>query len=67
MGRIATRDIVQFVAYRDFSNEGETDEETARSKLAKEVLAEVPDQFLSYMNPSIFHLLESFGKKVLGG
>ena len=45
-GRIADRDIVQFVPFRDFSKYGGISGES----LARAVLAEVPDQFLSYMN-----------------
>ncbi|KAK4291325.1 hypothetical protein Pmani_035840 [Petrolisthes manimaculis] len=46
-GRYAARDIVQFVPFRDFIK-GTTDN-IARFKLAREVLAEVPDQIMSYM------------------
>ena len=37
------RDIVQFVAMRDFQSE------TAQYHLPKAVLEEIPDQFMSYM------------------
>lgn len=47
-GRYATRDIVQFVSFRDFLKGG-GDPSSAGLKLAREVLAEVPDQLLSYM------------------
>lgn len=47
-GRYAERDIVQFVPFRNFL-QGTGDPGSARLRLAKEVLAEVPDQFLSYM------------------
>ena len=65
-GRQASRDIVQFVPFRDFLKGvegsrgggrgtgpvalgGRIDPNTARLRLAREVLAEVPDQFLSFM------------------
>lgn len=44
-GRTAERDIVQFVPFRDFQTHGIL----ASDLLSKEVLAEVPDQLLSYM------------------
>lgn len=44
-GRTASRDIVQFVEYNKFLKKGKLN----MYKLAKEVLAEVPDQFISYM------------------
>ncbi|XP_073229947.1 copine-8-like isoform X2 [Porites lutea] len=44
-GRNAERDIVQFVPFRDFQTQGAL----AGDLLTKEVLAEVPDQLLSYM------------------
>lgn len=49
-GRVAERDIVQFVPFREFIG-GVYGDDLARSQamLAKEVLAEIPDQFLSYM------------------
>ncbi|XP_045582788.2 copine-8 [Procambarus clarkii] len=47
-GRYAARDIVQFVPFRDFLKGG-GDPHMARLKLAREVLAEVPGQVLSYM------------------
>ncbi|XP_076063953.1 copine-8-like [Oratosquilla oratoria] len=47
-GRYAERDIVQFVPFRDFL-QGGLDPHTARQRLAREVLAEVPHQFISYM------------------
>lgn len=47
-GRFAERDIVQFVPFRNFL-QGTGDPGSARLRLAKEVLAEVPDQLLSYM------------------
>ncbi|XP_059152171.1 copine-8-like [Physella acuta] len=48
-GRYAERDIVQFVAFRDFLT-GRGSMDVSRALLAKEVLAEIPDQILSYMN-----------------
>lgn len=47
-GRVAARDIVQFVPLRNFIKEG-IDLHMTRLHLAKEVLAEVPDQFLGFM------------------
>ncbi|XP_046386198.1 copine-8-like isoform X2 [Ischnura elegans] len=47
-GSRAVRDIVQFVPLRNFMQPG-VDHYTAMAKLAKEVLAEVPNQFISYM------------------
>lgn len=47
-GRYASRDIVQFVPFRDFLK-GNGDPRTARLRLAREVLAEIPDQVISYM------------------
>lgn len=43
----AQRDIVQFVPFNKFLAMG--DSGTARNRLAQEVLAEIPKQFLSYM------------------
>ncbi|XP_071448546.1 copine-8-like [Hetaerina americana] len=47
-GSRAVRDIVQFVPLRNFMKSG-VDYHTAMVTLAKEVLAEIPSQFLSYM------------------
>ncbi|XP_068226993.1 copine-8-like isoform X2 [Palaemon carinicauda] len=47
-GRYAVRDVVQFVPFMQFLKGG-GDPLSARMKLAREVLAEVPDQILSYM------------------
>ncbi|XP_052824651.1 copine-8 isoform X2 [Octopus bimaculoides] len=49
-GKYAERDIVQFVPMRNFtfSNQGDNSL-TIQARLAKEVLEEIPDQFLSYM------------------
>lgn len=43
----AQRDIVQFVPFNKFLAMGDT--EIAGNRLAREVLAEIPKQFLSYM------------------
>nr|XP_022302615.1 copine-8-like isoform X2 [Crassostrea virginica] len=43
----AERDIVQFVPFNDFLNRGNM--VLSQAALAKEVLAEIPEQFLSYM------------------
>ena len=51
-GRVASRDIVQFVPFRNFlpqKNVGNYDSNIAQSKLAKEVLAEIPAQLIGYM------------------
>ena len=52
-GRYAERDIVQFVPFRDFLNTqgggGPVDYVQSQARLAKEVLEEVPEQFLSFM------------------
>ena len=45
-GRLAQRDIVQFVPLRRLAT---GDPATVRTRLAREVLAEVPAQFLGYM------------------
>ncbi|CAB4010756.1 copine-8-like isoform X1 [Paramuricea clavata] len=49
-GREAERDIVQFVPFRDYlgghNNRGDV---TSGARLAKDVLEELPDQFLEYM------------------
>ncbi|KAM9705303.1 copine-8-like [Menidia menidia] len=47
-GRLAERDIVQFVPFRDYMDRG-GNQVLSMARLAKDVLAEVPDQFLSYM------------------
>ncbi|XP_064632311.1 copine-8-like isoform X2 [Lineus longissimus] len=46
-GRVAARDIVQFVPFREFL--GNNTLAVSQARLAKEVLAEVPDQVISYM------------------
>ncbi|XP_034019025.1 copine-8 [Thalassophryne amazonica] len=47
-GRAAERDIVQFVPFRDFIDRSGS-HILSMARLAKDVLAEIPDQFLSYM------------------
>ena len=47
-GKMAVRDIVQFVPFRNFLRQG-IDSQISRLHLAKEVLAEIPDQFIGYM------------------
>ncbi|KAK5602559.1 Copine-8 [Crenichthys baileyi] len=47
-GRYAERDIVQFVPFRDYIDRS-GNHILSMARLAKDVLAEVPDQFLSYM------------------
>jgi len=47
-GRMAARDIVQFVPFRNFLKGG-MNSQSARLHLAKEVLAEIPEQFTSFM------------------
>ncbi|CAL8375523.1 unnamed protein product [Arctogadus glacialis] len=47
-GRLAERDIVQFVPFRDYVDR-RGNHILSMARLAKEVLAEIPDQFLSYM------------------
>ncbi|KAH9363692.1 hypothetical protein HPB48_002029 [Haemaphysalis longicornis] len=46
-GRAADRDIVQFVPFRNFLQGGPW--QSNQMRLAKEVLAEIPDQVTSYM------------------
>lgn len=45
-GRTASRDIVQFVELRTFLSAGNV---WSKEMLAKEVLAEIPDQFVGWM------------------
>ena len=46
----AERDIVQFVPFLEFTAKRPGDNiQSTKARLAKEVLAEVPDQFISYM------------------
>ena len=47
-GKMAARDIVQFVPFRNFLKGG-MNSQSARLHLAKEVLAEIPDQFIGFM------------------
>lgn len=47
-GRFAERDIVQFVPFRDYIDRT-GNHILGMARLAKDVLAEIPDQFLSYM------------------
>ncbi|XP_066283169.1 copine-8-like isoform X2 [Branchiostoma lanceolatum] len=47
-GRQAERDIVQFVPFRDYVDR-QGNQVLSQARLAKDVLAEVPDQLLSYM------------------
>ena len=49
LGRKASRDIVQFVPFSNFYNPKNSNNQSARAHLAKEVLAEIPDQFLGFM------------------
>lgn len=44
-GKVASRDMVQFVPFREFSGFGSA----SQHALAKHVLAEIPGQFISYM------------------
>ncbi|XP_071156234.1 copine-8-like [Mytilus edulis] len=48
-GKHAERDIVQFVPMRNFTGRQGDNPATLQAMLAKEVLEEIPDQFLSYM------------------
>ncbi|CAL1529087.1 unnamed protein product [Lymnaea stagnalis] len=48
-GKTAERDIVQFVPIRNFLGRSQEDWATVHERLAKEVLEEIPQQFLSYM------------------
>lgn len=48
-GRVATRDIVQFVPMRNFLGIGGPNSQGAGVYLAKEVLAEIPEQFVGFM------------------
>merc|ERR1711997_1040486 len=48
-GRIASRDIVQFVPMRNFLGIGGPNSECAGAYLAKEILAEIPEQFVTFM------------------
>ncbi|RUS68814.1 hypothetical protein EGW08_023425 [Elysia chlorotica] len=48
-GRYAERDIVQFVPFRNFLQSGSASIHVSQAHLAKEVLAEIPEQILGYM------------------
>jgi hypothetical protein len=48
-GRVASRDIVQFVPMRNFLGVGGPNSQGAGVYLAKEVLAEIPEQFTGFM------------------
>ncbi|KAK3101053.1 hypothetical protein FSP39_000607, partial [Pinctada imbricata] len=48
-GKYAVRDIVQFVPFREFLGGGGGNSNIAQAALAKEVLAEIPDQIIQYM------------------
>ncbi|XP_039250050.1 copine-8-like isoform X2 [Styela clava] len=45
----AERDIVQFVPFRDYMAQGNRNQILSQARLAKDVLAEIPDQFVGYM------------------
>ncbi|XP_039507756.1 copine-9 [Pimephales promelas] len=47
-GRVAERDIVQFVPFRDYVDRS-GNQVLSMARLAKDVLAEIPDQLLSFM------------------
>ncbi|XP_054032550.1 copine-5 [Dryobates pubescens] len=47
-GKVAERDIVQFVPFRDYVGGGSSPV-LSMARLAKDVLAEIPEQFISYM------------------
>uniref|UniRef100_A0A8C4J9L3 Copine-5-like n=1 Tax=Dromaius novaehollandiae TaxID=8790 RepID=A0A8C4J9L3_DRONO len=47
-GKVAERDIVQFVPFRDYIDRT-GNHVLSMARLAKDVLAEIPDQFVSYM------------------
>lgn len=47
-GKYAERDIVQFVPFRDYIDRT-GNHILSMARLAKDVLAEIPEQFLSYM------------------
>lgn len=49
-GVCAVRDITQFVAFKDFQSNIQSDNPALiKSILAREVLAEIPTQFIGYM------------------
>ncbi|MEQ2281516.1 Copine-9 [Ameca splendens] len=47
-GRFAERDIVQFVPFRDYIDRS-GNQVLSMARLAKDVLAEIPDQLMSFM------------------
>ncbi|MGH0167393.1 UNVERIFIED_CONTAM: hypothetical protein FKN15_068079 [Acipenser sinensis] len=47
-GRFAERDIVQFVPFRDYIDRS-GNQVLSMARLAKDVLAEIPEQLLSFM------------------
>ncbi|KAM9369368.1 copine-5 [Phaethornis superciliosus] len=47
-GKVAERDIVQFVPFRDYVSGGSS-AGLSMARLARDVLAEIPEQFISYM------------------
>ncbi|RXM91426.1 Copine-8 [Acipenser ruthenus] len=47
-GKLAERDIVQFVPFRDYMDRT-GNHVLSMARLAKDVLAEIPEQFISYM------------------
>jgi len=49
-GTVAARDIVQFVALRDFLGKQGENYEATKEDLAKAVLAEIPKQFMEFMS-----------------
>jgi hypothetical protein len=51
-GRVASRDIVQFVELRKFLGQRNT---WSKELLAKEVLAEIPEQFVGWMKSRGIH------------
>jgi hypothetical protein len=51
-GKVSSRDIVQFVPFRDFLNR--SDSHIASQDLAKALLAEVPTQLLAFMKSKGF-------------
>ena len=48
-GKTASRDIVQFVPFRDFLGVHHGDPSRAANELARALLAEVPNQLVSFM------------------
>ncbi|XP_033644541.1 copine-8-like [Asterias rubens] len=49
-GKVAERDIVQFVPFRDYvGGVGSSNQQLSQARLAKDVLAEVPEQIIAFM------------------